>query len=58
MIDWLGGMNGSARLAAISHVAVTALYNNGYYGVFDAVFRLIDVRFGHLFRNLAVVSKF
>jgi hypothetical protein len=58
MIDWLGGMSGSARLAAIPHVAVTALYNDGYYGVFDVVLRLIDVRFGHLFRNLAGVSKF
>jgi hypothetical protein len=58
MIDWLGGMNGVAHSAVIFHTATTALYTNGYYGVFDAVFRLVDVRFGHLFRNLADVSKF
>jgi hypothetical protein len=58
MIDWLGGMSGSARSIPIGHNAITSLYTNGYYGVFDVVLRLIDVRFGHLFRNLAGVSKF
>jgi len=58
LIDWLGSMNGSARSAVISHVATTTLYTNGYFGVFDIVLRLADVRFGHLFRNLAGVSKF
>jgi hypothetical protein len=58
MIDWLGGMAGSARSILIGYSAATSLYANGYYGVFDVVLRLIDVRFGHLFRNLAGVSKF
>jgi hypothetical protein len=58
MIDWLGGMGGIARSILIGHNATTSLYTNGYYGVFDVVLRLIDVRFGHLFRNLAGVSKF
>ncbi len=58
MIDWLGGLFGSARLVVISHIAATALHTNGYYGVYDIVLRLIDVRFGHLFRNLAGVTKF
>jgi len=57
MIDWLGSMSGSARLVVIVHAAATALHTNGYYGVFDAVLRLADVRFGHLFRNLEGVSK-
>jgi len=57
MIDWLGGLAGNARLIAISHAAAP-LYANGYFGVFDAVLRLVDVRFGHLFHNLAGVTKF
>jgi hypothetical protein len=32
-------------------------YTNGYFGVFDISIRLLDVWFGHLFRNLAGVSK-
>jgi hypothetical protein len=58
MIDWLGGMGGSARSIAILANHSTTLYSNGYYGVHDITMRLLDVRFGHLFRNLAGVSKF
>jgi hypothetical protein len=58
MIDWLGSMSGSARSVAISATHTTTLYANGGYGVFDIAIRLLDVRFGHLFRNLAGVSKF
>jgi hypothetical protein len=58
MIDWLGGMSGSARLVAISANNTTSLYANGGYGVYDITMRILDVRFGHLFRNLVGVSKF
>jgi hypothetical protein len=58
MIDWLGGMGGSARSIAFSATHTTTLYANGGYGVHDIIIRLLDVRFGHLFRNLAGVSKF
>jgi hypothetical protein len=58
MIDWLASMVGNARSVIISSVNVSALYANGYYGVFNISIRLLDVRFGHLFRNLAGVSKF
>jgi hypothetical protein len=58
MIDWLGGMSGSARSVVISSINTTTLYANGAYGVYDITVRLLDVRFGHLFSNLAGVSKF
>jgi hypothetical protein len=58
MIDWLGGMSGSARSVVISPFNTTSLHANGYYGVYDITVRILDVRFGHLFRNLAIVSKF
>jgi len=58
MIDWLGSMGGTARSAVIFSAATTMLFTNGYYGVYDTVMRLLDVRFGHLFRNLEGVSKF
>jgi hypothetical protein len=58
MIDWLGGMNGNARLIIITSANLSIQYSNGYYGVYDITMRLLDVRFGHLFRNLAGVSKF
>jgi hypothetical protein len=58
MIDWLSSMGGNARSVIISSANVSALYANGYYGVFNISIRLLDVRFGHLFRNLAGVSKF
>jgi hypothetical protein len=58
MIDWLGGMSGSARSVVISSNNTTTLYANGAYGVYDITVRLLDVRFGHLFSNLAGVSKF
>jgi hypothetical protein len=57
MIDWLGSMSGSARSIVISSAHTTTPYANGGYGVFDIAIRLLDVRFGHLFRNLAGVSK-
>jgi hypothetical protein len=57
MIDWLGGLNGNARFVLMSSANSTTLYSNGYYGVYDIAIRLLDVRFGHLFRNLAGVSK-
>ena len=58
MIDWLGGIGGSVRHLYIPSHSSTTMYSNGYYGVYDIVLRLLDVRFGHLFRNLAGVSKF
>jgi hypothetical protein len=58
MIDWLGNMNGNARSAVIATTNQTTLFSNGYYGVYGIILRLLDVRFGHLFRNLAGVSKF
>jgi hypothetical protein len=58
MIDWLGGMSGNARSIAISATHTITLYANGAYGVYDITVRLLDVRFGHLFSNLAGVSKF
>jgi hypothetical protein len=58
MIDWLDGMSGNARSIVISATHTTTLYANGGYGVYDITIRLLDVRFGHLFRNLAGVSKF
>jgi hypothetical protein len=58
MIDWLGGMSGNARLITLPASNTTTLYANGAYGVYDITVRLLDVRFGHLFRNLAGVSKF
>jgi hypothetical protein len=58
MIDWLGNMSGSARAVVILSINTTTLYANGGYGVYDITLRILDVRFGHLFRNLAGVSKF
>jgi hypothetical protein len=61
MVSWLGSTNyGSMRSVIVSGVHSTApyLYPNGFYGVYDSTFRLLDVRFGHLFRNLKGVSKF
>jgi hypothetical protein len=58
MIDWLGGMSGNARSIAISVTHTASLFANGGYGVYDITMRILDVRFGHLFRNLAGVSKF
>jgi hypothetical protein len=58
MIDWLGGMMGNARSIITLSNHTTTLYANGYYGVYDITVRILDVRFGHLFRNLAGVSKF
>jgi hypothetical protein len=58
MIDWLGGISGNARSIAISAFNSASLYANGYYGVYDITMRILDVRFGHLFRNPAGMSKF
>ena len=57
MISWLGEMGGNACLIAISATHTTTLYSNGGFGVYNITLRLLDVRFGHLFRNLAGVSK-
>jgi len=57
MISWLGTMIGDARSISVGLTSTTTLYPNGYWGVYDTVIRLLDVRFGHLFRNLAGVSK-
>jgi hypothetical protein len=57
MIDCLGGMSGNARSIAIASTYSSILHANGYYGVYDITMRILDVRFGHLFRNLAGVSK-
>jgi hypothetical protein len=57
VIDWLGDMGNRAHSIVFFHVATGILYTNGFYGVYDIVLRLLDVRFGHLFRNLAGVSK-
>lgn len=57
MIDWLGGMSSNARSISLGNFTTTTLYSNGY-GVYDTAFRLLDVRFGHLFRTLrSGVSK-
>jgi hypothetical protein len=58
MIDWLGGMSGNARSIAISSANTTTLHTNGGFGVYDITMRILDVRFGHLFRNLGGVAKF
>jgi hypothetical protein len=59
MVGWFGTVNyGSTRLAAIVSNNTTTLFANGLQGVYDLTLRLVDVRFGHLFRNLAGVSKF
>jgi hypothetical protein len=58
LIDWLSNMGGNARSIIISSANASASYTNGYYGVHDITIRLLDVRFGHLFRNLAGMSKF
>jgi hypothetical protein len=57
LIDWLSNMAGNARSIGILSTNASTLYTNGYWGVFDIAIRLLDVRFGHLFRNLAGVSK-
>jgi hypothetical protein len=57
MMDWLGGMGGSARQILIGGSWAPTVYANGLYGVYDTSIQLLDVRFGHLFRNLAGVSK-
>jgi hypothetical protein len=59
MIGWLGTANyGVARHASIVSNNTTTLFSNGLYGVYSLNIRLVDVRFGHLFRTLAGVSKF
>ncbi len=58
MIDWVENARANVRLVAISSQSSNTLYANGFFGVYDITFRLLDVRFGHLFRNLAGVSKF
>jgi len=58
MMDWLGNMVGNARLIFFSATHTTIIFSNGFWGVDDIVLRLLDVRFGHFFRNLAGVSKF
>jgi hypothetical protein len=59
MISWLGDNTaGSARSISILATYTTTLHANGGYGVYDIAIRLLDVRFGHLFRNLAGVAKF
>ncbi len=59
MVGWFGTVNhGNTRLAFVGSSNTTTLFSNGLYGVYDLAVRLVDVRFGHLFRNLAGVSKF
>jgi hypothetical protein len=59
MIGWFGTSNsGNARSALITNSTSATLHQNGLYGVFDITLCLVDVRFGHLFRNLGGVSKF
>ncbi len=58
MIDWLENIAKNARTIGIFVNHTTILYSNGYRGVYDITMHLLDVRFGHLFRNLAGVSKF
>jgi hypothetical protein len=58
MIDWLANMGGNARSIPILSHHTTTLYSNSYWGVYNVSIRLLDVRFGHLFRDLAGVSKF
>jgi len=59
MVGWLGASNhGSACLVTVGSSNTTTLHANGLYGVYDLILRLLDVRFGHLFRNLGGVSKF
>ena len=58
IIDWLGGMGGNARSIVILATHTTTLHSNGGFGVHDIAIQLLDVRFGHLFRNLAGVLKF
>jgi hypothetical protein len=58
VIDWVGNVNGNMRNVLLNSDRMSNLYTNGYFGVYDITIRLLDVRFGHLFRNLAGVSKF
>jgi hypothetical protein len=58
MMGWLGVMLGNARQVWVSNASTSSLHTNGYYGAHDIILRLVDVRFGHLFRNLGGVSKF
>jgi hypothetical protein len=59
MVGWLGTVNyGNARFAFVGSSNTTTLFANGLYGVYNLTACLVDVRFGHLFRNLAGVSKF
>jgi hypothetical protein len=59
MVGWFGTANhGNARLVSIVSSNTTTLFSNGLQGVYNLTLRLVDVRFGHLFRNLAGVSKF
>jgi hypothetical protein len=59
MVGWFGTVNhGNTRLASVGSFNTTTLFANGLYGVYNLTLRLVDVRFGHLFRNLAGVSKF
>jgi hypothetical protein len=59
MVGWFGTVNhGSTRIASVGSSNTTTLFANGLYGVYSLTLRLVDVRFGHLFRNLAGVSKF
>jgi hypothetical protein len=59
MVGWFGTANhGNTRLASVGSSNTTTLVANGLYGVYNLTLRLVDVRFGHLFRNLAGVSKF
>jgi hypothetical protein len=59
MVGWFGTVNhGNTRHAVIVSSNTTTLFANGLQGVYNLTLRLVDVRFGHLFRNLAGVSKF
>ncbi len=59
IMGWLGTtIWGTVRAVVVGSSNTSSLYANGLYGVSDLTFRLVDVRFGHLFRNLAGVSKF
>jgi hypothetical protein len=59
MVGWLGAVNhGNTRLASVASTNMITLFANGLNGVYNLTLRLVDVRFGHLFRNLAGVSKF
>jgi hypothetical protein len=57
-ISWLMANNyGNLRSIGGGGTRMITLYSNGYYGAYDVTLLLRDVRFGHLFRNLAGVSK-